>query len=242
MTSWLERYLEGEHEQVWAEMTRLGADLRSDAERLAEATAVATETMARARANVEMLVQLLPGIGYVFDAAPGFPVLEPPSHDVDLRLDALEQRVGHLPLSLRSWYERVGRVNLTGRCGQWGVEYSDPLVVDAPFDYVLWEFEQWEQDRGTEWDPGPFTIDLAPDRLQKANVSGGAYSMVLPNPGADGPFLSEPHHTTFVGYLRIAFRWGGAPGWDPSTSTGEMSAPGPPPEGLLEIARALTPL
>ena len=73
-------------------------------------------------------------------------------------------------------------------------------------------------------------------------MSGGAYSMVLPNPGADGLFLSEPHHTTFVGYLRVAFRWGGLPGWDPATSKGEMSAPGPPPAELLEIARELTSL
>ena len=63
-------------------------------------------------------------------------------------------------------------------------------------------------------------IDLAPDWLHKAHVSGGSpYTVEVPNRAIDGPLLDEPHSTTFVNYLRIAFRWGGFPGWDPEQPT-----------------------
>jgi hypothetical protein len=38
--------------------------------------------------------------------------------------------------------------------------------------------------------------------------------MELPNAAADRPLAGEPHRTTFVNYLRIAFRGGGFPGWE----------------------------
>ncbi|MDQ3641955.1 MAG: hypothetical protein M3450_10985, partial [Actinomycetota bacterium] len=81
----------------------------------------------------------------------------------------------------------------------WNFEYHDALVVDAPVDFVLSEYKAWQVDRGTEWDGGPFTIDVAPDFLHKANISGGPpYGLEVPNSGTDGVLLWERHQTTFV--------------------------------------------
>jgi hypothetical protein len=38
--------------------------------------------------------------------------------------------------------------------------------------------------------------------------------VALPCDGADAPLLEEWHETNFVDYLRVAFRWGGFPGWE----------------------------
>ena len=53
-----------------------------------------------------------------------------------------------------------------------------------------------------------------PDSIHKANVSGGcAYSMACNEPAADSLVLQEPNCVSFVSYLRIAFAWGGFPGF-----------------------------
>jgi hypothetical protein len=149
-------------------------------------------------------------------------------------------------LSLRLWFEEVGQVDLTGRHPAWEFEYPDPLVVDAPVDYILSEFEAFEHDRGTEWDRGSlFEIPIAPDYLHKANISGGApYSLAVPNAGVDGMLLWEPHQTTFVNYLRIAFAMGGMPGWQRFPALVEEWAlpKGPAPSELSEIASQLVRL
>lgn len=216
-------------------MTSLGPEIGT--EELAEAFVVVRETMRRVRQNVERLVERLPAIGYVFAETADLPVFAPPPADIEDRLDDLEARVGRLPLALRGWYQEVGMVSLVGRHPQWAYEYHDPLVVDAPIDFVLSEYAEWDEDRGTEWDRGPFTIDIAPDCLHKANISGGApYGMRVPNIGVDGLLLWEPHHTTFVNYLRIAFAWGGCPGWGRGALDGWARPAEPPPSTLAEIA------
>jgi hypothetical protein len=211
MTEWVERYRRGERRQVWAEMTTLGGDLRADGDEFAEAVAVARETMVRARRNVEVLIERLPSYGFAFEREP----LVPPSPDAVEQLDALEAEIGRLPLALRIWFEEVGRVDLNGAHGEWRFEYPDPLVVDAPVEYIRSEHAEWAAARGTEWDRGmTFEVPIAPDYLHKANVSGGMpYGLVVPEPAVDGLLLWEPHQTTFVEYLRIAFRMGGMPGW-----------------------------
>ncbi|MEW6153989.1 MAG: hypothetical protein AB1673_08395 [Actinomycetota bacterium] len=136
MAHWRDRYNRGDRVGVWTEMTSLGPDLPADD--MPEAFVVVRETMRRVRKNVARLAELLPAIGYIFDA--DGPVFEPPPANIELQLDGLEARVGRLPLALRSWYEEVGRVNFVGRHPQWGYEYHDPLVVDAPVDFVLSEY------------------------------------------------------------------------------------------------------
>jgi hypothetical protein len=203
-------------------MVALGPDLRRVAEDLDDAIAVARAAMRRARANVERLVAELPAIGYEFEAEP----LVSPPPDAARLLDELEAEIGRLPLALRIWFEEVGQVNLDGRHPDWELDYPDPLVVEAPIDYIREEYRDWR-----ESGPAEFELALAPDALHKADVSGGPpYSMTVPDDGADGLLLGEPHETTFVNYLRIAFRAGGMPGF------------ADPPDALTAIAGRLVPL
>jgi hypothetical protein len=233
----MERYVSGDRVQVWTEITSLGVDVRSN-EFWPEAVDVARETMRRARENVESLTRLLSENGYEF-AVDTHPLI-PPQDDVVSQLDRLEQTIGQLPLSLRCWFEEVGQVNLAGRHPAWEYDYSDPLVIEAPIDYVLTEHAGWEADRGTAWDRRGFVIDLAPDYLHKAQVSGGPpYAMAVPNAAADGALLWERHQTTFVNYLRICFRWGGFPGWDRGSLDGWARPPVAPPALLGDLAGSL---
>ncbi len=218
----------------------MGSDLRRHKNDWTKAEAVAHETMERVRTNVDRLIELLPAIGYEFTPAPGTTVHEPPAHDVRHQLDGLEERIGVLPLALRAWYEDVGEVSLIGRHPRWTFEFTDALIVQAPIDYIHSEYDQWEADRNSEWRRGKFTIDLSPDYLHKANVSGGApYAMSVPNEAADGLLLRERHQTTFVNYLRVCFSWAGFPGWERGTLDGWAAPPGPPPGELTQISASL---
>lgn len=62
---YLERYLAGEHQLVWAELQALGAAVREEP-LYSDALAVARETMRRARANIELLIPRLRAAGYDF--------------------------------------------------------------------------------------------------------------------------------------------------------------------------------
>ncbi len=243
MSRWLERYRAGACVQVWTELTSLGADVRAE-HSWPDAAEVTRETMQRVRRNVDRLLELLPAKGYEFAENPDVPVFVPPPDDIAAQLDGLEARIGRLPFALRCWFEEVGLVNLTGRHADWSYEYTDPLVVDSPPAYIESEHALWQEDRGTEWDRGSFVVDLAPDVLHKADVSGGhPYAVAVPNDGVDGLFLWERHQTTFVNYLRICFRWGGFPGWDPAGAhDGWYPPPAPPPRLVSDIANSLLPI
>ncbi len=124
MSTYLERYLAGEHEGIWAELLALGERVREEPV-YSDALAVARETMRRVRHNIEMLVPRLEQVGYRFgyewleedeldfaDHQP--PVFAPPKPDVQERVTELETLAGVLPLSLQAWYETVGAVNFVG--------------------------------------------------------------------------------------------------------------------------------
>lgn len=241
VSRWSDRYERGDRVGVWTEMTSLGEGLGSEDRQ--EASRVARRTMRRARRNIERLVELLPSVGYVFDMRDGQAVFEPPSLTITEELDHLEGEVGVLPISLRCWYEEVGRVNLVGHHPGWNFEYHDPIVVDAPVDFVLAEYGAWQEGRGTERGQGGFTIAVAPDFLHKANYSGGPpYELEVPNSGVDGPLRWERHQTTFVNYLRIAFRWAGCPGWDRDVLDERQAPSVLVPAVLGEVAAELLPI
>lgn len=122
MSGYLDRYLAGDHEAVWAELRGLGPAVDEEPVR-ADADAVARETMGRVRSNVELIAARLREVGYRF----GFawrpestalgntdPVVGTPHHDLSRTLAKLEGHNVHLPLSLRAFYEVVGSVNLVG--------------------------------------------------------------------------------------------------------------------------------
>lgn len=63
--TFLQRYVAGEYEQVWAELVALGDAVREEP-LYADALAVARETMRRVRQNIEMLIPRLIAVGYQF--------------------------------------------------------------------------------------------------------------------------------------------------------------------------------
>lgn len=136
----------------------------------------------------------------------------PPHRNIAKQLRQLEQRLGTLPLSLRAFYEVVGSVNFIGShpslSPHGGSISPDPLVVFSAEDALA------DAD-GREDDEEEGQIVIAPDDLHKANVSGGEpYAVSVPDERADAELLNERHELLFVEYLRLAFRFGGFPGYE----------------------------
>ena len=271
-----DRYQAGAHRDVWRELVSLGADVRADPY-VADALAVAYETMRRVQANVRTLVERLTAMHYTFgmpdgplDVAiggpegvtrmdldqlvrrvmgagktpsiPGLPNLAdmmakardliaaqgkgkqetrersrphtPPPPDIHNQIVRFERDHAVLPLSLRTFYEVVGEVNLIGSHPTLApADHAiapDPLVVYALDEGALAYDEDEDEEEGR-----PSAITIAPDDLHKANTSGGdAYEMAIPDLRADGELLNERHQLFFVDYLRLCFRFGGFPGYD----------------------------
>ena len=211
----LERYLAGEHQQVWSELMQAGDDVRRDP-LAADALAVAYETMTRVHENVRLLVERLGALGYRFSSNPPH---QPPGKKTWKELQQLERLVGPLPLSLRAFYDVVGGVDLVGRHpslvprNRWWTRKRassippDPLLVYGVSD-ALQEAESLDDEEREE-------ITLAPDDLHKENVSGGdPYTIAVPDGRADAIVLNERHDLLFVDYLRLCCRLGGFPGYD----------------------------
>jgi hypothetical protein len=221
-----DRYQAGAHRDVWQELVSLGDTVREDPH-VADALAVAYETMRRVEANVRTLVERLTAMHYSFrmtdrtlEVALGGPESEtrmghtPPPPDIHKRIASFEREYAVLPLSLRTFYEVVGEVNLVGShptlAPADGRVAPDPLVVYA-LDEGAVEFDEDEDDE----EGSPSAITIAPDDLHKANTSGGdAYEMAIPDLRADGELLNERHQLFFVDYLRVCFKFGGFPGYD----------------------------
>jgi hypothetical protein len=213
----LARYLHGEHGPVWNELRSheaLGGDL------LEEARAVALETMSRVSRGADILAERLAALGWMplYGELRTSPRVEDP--EVMRRIEEITG--APLPVSLWAFWEVVVGINLVwdyerGGAPDLGVDLPmdemDPLCV-APPEYVTGLFEEWEDERSGV-DPeltDPFSLDLAPDDLIKANISGGApYAIELPFLGADPVFANESHELPFVDYLRLCFNWAGFP-------------------------------
>jgi hypothetical protein len=181
MSSFIDRYQQGECEQVWAELQALGERVREEP-LFPDAMAVAHETMRRVRHNLELLVPRLSELGYRFGymSLPGIrdlqhpQVLALPVSDVKEKVAELERQCGILPLSLRAFYEVVGEVNLVGEPPKaWHDWLSVPDDIDAlyvdPIDVALRTIEPWAKVYGSvdpeEWDlPGPDEEDLCDSR------------------------------------------------------------------------------
>lgn len=121
-SSLLERYLDGQCEQVWNDLYALGPDVRR-LDHVDDALAVAYETMRRVRANCQILIPRLESLGWRFgydwatdvdddDLARTASLLGDPLPPPVL--DELERRYGLMPLAFRAFYEIVGEVNFVG--------------------------------------------------------------------------------------------------------------------------------
>jgi hypothetical protein len=142
----LERYQAGEHEAVWRELAALGEI--SNAEILADAEAVARETMSRVARNIDFLIPRLRQDGFRFGesgggrrAASGEPLRNPPTEAVQERIAWLESTCGRLPLSLKVWFQQVGGVNLLGWNPNW-LKIASPRTGREWVQYLSLEIGQ----------------------------------------------------------------------------------------------------
>lgn len=216
---WMDRYVAGEQDQVWHEMTQMGGRVR-DLEFAAEAQAVCDEMARRARSNIETVIARLRDQGYRFhenddDQTPTEPYA-PPGPEAEEHLRWLEERIGPLPMTLSSWIRIVGDVWLVGTHPQWSSSAgADPLVLEVAGsrlegldirEYFAEEIEAWQKDRAE-----PFVLPVAPDHFHKDNTSGGSpYGILLPDACADAHFVSEVG-MPLVSYLNWVFQHGGFP-------------------------------
>jgi hypothetical protein len=217
-----DRYLQGACQEVYDELLAMHEHLYEPLI-YEEALLVMRELMRRVRVNIERLIAGLHHIGYQFGKG-GFweefspeeqlafsPIVQAPPPATPEFIARLEHLAGPLPLSLKCWYEEVGGVNLIGLFPshkQGDGPALDPLYI-ASLPQVLKEVQIFLEIDG--WPDR--VVYLAPDKYHKYGFSGaGAYAMALPCNAADALLLDEPHHTTFVNYLRIGLKWGGFPG------------------------------
>jgi hypothetical protein len=153
-------------------------------------------------------------------------VFSPPAAGGITAIGKLVKKGLVLPLSLHAWIEEVGAVNLAGAHPAlcfWEDEkfpgvYADPLMVGL--DHFMFESEGWLEAEEAGEEPDTMEPVLGWDAQAKARLAVAedqldfGYTMALPDAGADAALDGEPHQTSFVGYLRTAFRWGGFPGWE----------------------------
>jgi hypothetical protein len=122
--------------------------------------------------------------------------------DVDL-IDAIEYVIdGPLPMSVRSWYEQVGMVNLSGKHESIRPAYDDPLPL------MMFHLKETAELMLDDHGSGRQLLLWA--------AEGDAWGVEVPSPDADA--VVDPwKRTPLVDHLRTAFEWGGFPGWSHST-------------------------
>lgn len=247
MPDWYERYQRGFHQEVYDELMALQEHIY-DPEIYEEVLLVMQTLMRRVRFNIEQIIPRLQTMGYLFhkggfwDNVPPekkrslkqtYSVFQSPTTEMLQQVTALEQLTGPLPLSLNIWYQEVGSVNLVGLFPSNKREYGpvlDPLWVN-PADVALQQVTSLT--KVGLWEEDPLLI-LAPDCYHKYGYSGaGSYNIALPCKMLDTALLDEPHHTTFVNYLRVCLRWGGFPGLEQESRLS--------PEELMYLTRDLLP-
>jgi len=217
MPNHLQRYLQGEHEQVWAELQAMGEQVR-DEPVYSDALAVARETMLRIRQNIELLIPRVEALGYYFYAdheenreADDPPRLATPHEQTRAQLDELERDFGPLPISLRAFYEVVGAVNLVGEppappgedaeffgmvdfdeeVGGWHAGTRlDPLYVYG----LQTTYDSWREVRDDEAHRAEYQPLLFPDFYLKYGIGGvGPISIEAPSVTMDAPLMFKGH-------------------------------------------------
>ena len=213
----LSRYEGGDFRAVWQEIrshTHLEGTFRAEVLEVAEAA------MKRVARNADALASRLADHGWKPLSPKVTPLRTRPvrgDHGVYSRLEELTG--APIPPTLLAFWKVVGGINLVWDyrseepVPDLGValdmDEMDPLCVHAA-SAITYQFNEWEfyEERS-----GAHRIDLAPDYLHKANISGGRpYAILLPHAGADPVFAYERHALPFLDYLRLAFKWAGFPG------------------------------
>jgi hypothetical protein len=208
----------------------LGPGVREPKVRAA-AQAVCDEVGLRARTNIQLLVRRLRSEGFAFhtndDARTPVEPFRPASTAAPRLLSWLERELGPVPLVLSSWLRLVGDVWLVGTHPHWAESRAaDPLVIELEgtrypsmeiTNYFAGEHDAWAEEAAEDPAVGPFVLPVAPDRLHKANVSGGhPYGFHMPGWGADAVFMAA-EEMSFVSYLNMIFQNGGFAAWPRGT-------------------------
>lgn len=156
-------------------------------------------------------------------ASPEASVFEPAPKGTAAQLARLERRGLILPLSLASWIAEVGRIDLTGShpalsfmhdAEAKGI-YADPLSLIPMADDVEEQAEDWQKsdgERSIALVMGLLPADKAALGSHDDQIDDG-YEIAIPDPAADAPLHGHQHGLSFVEYLRLAFLFGGFPGW-----------------------------
>lgn len=226
MPDWLKRYQHGEHAAVWAEMEALGPSIRQKAN-LAEARKVAAETMRRALANVEALIEALTAIGYRF-AAPG---------ESSAMSWAQELRLANAIAYAQGAGKKYARDPWSHPVLQW-VQIEEPPVPERylegrpawtvhrpPSSNVKATLDKLEADRGAPLSLGlrafwetVGSVSLAgshPFLNPVQNPSGRVLCLSVAAIQQAGPLAPDASAgAPFVANLRRAFEWAGFPGWE----------------------------
>jgi len=220
----LKRYQAGEFEQVWRDIR---AHEHIDGGFRDEVIEVAEAAMRRVAQNADLIAERLRAAGWLALLASYQDLRTSPKPDDPAVFARIEEISGApVPPTLLAFWRVVGGINWV-----WDYKASvaqpnlgfdlppeehDALCVDAP-GVISYLFDEWIDEKA-RYEPDllhPFRIDLAPDYLHKANISGGGpYCIEVPFPGADPLFAYERHGLPFLDYLRLAFRWAGFPGLD----------------------------
>lgn len=235
----LARYRAGDREQVWHDLRQLGDRVR-EPELARQAQAVRDEMALRARHNIEVIVDRLTTQGYRFhdnddQQTPIAPIRTPTAHAAPLA-DWLSGRFGVVPMTVSSWLRLVGDVWLVGthpswpgmrRPIRWSSNLSTRAIKVLAQDFYDGELDAWRDSSGDDPSAGCFVLPVAPDRLHKANISGGApYGFRIPDGCAEGIFVAEVA-MPFVDYLNQVFRPGGFPGPCTTRRVGESGVSSP---------------
>jgi hypothetical protein len=150
-------------------------------------------------------------------------VFDPAPKGSTAQLAKLGRRGLILPMSLAGWIAEVGRIDLTGShptlsfmhdAEAKGV-YADPLSLIPMVDDVEEQAEDWDKrdgERSTALVMGLLPADKAALGSHDDQIDDG-YEIAIPDPVADAPLQGQQHGLSFVEYLRLAFLFGGFPGW-----------------------------
>lgn len=237
MTGFYKRYLDGEHEAVWAELSRSGLDVRSDQLR-GDAYDVARAIVDRAYNNLSLIQRRLIDLGYQFDEPDSALVISSPK-DICL-LDDAEQRLGTFPVILRAWYERVASVNFSqARSQLYGEVNQEPegsisvaglglnavlVFLSIPKCMALHQTLMDEEREEQEQESASWLSTLLPTGGWASNCNPKGFH--LPDRGFDGVLFNDGGGDVyFVQELRAAFTWGGFPFWRISLNRKRFASP-----------------
>lgn len=204
MPTLLEKYINGEYEEVYDEIYSLEQDAFLP-ENFTQIDLVLKETFRRVAYNLDIIYKELKNINYQFVPANiaddwQTPVL-PPAADTESLLAQLKSKVeplNYIPFSLQYFYKIVGSCTF---CWDYDAkpeipwEGADPLDI-PPLKYLLDNINE-----GFINDD----IMITGDYLHKDNVSGDTYTLELPKSQTVDSLFSY-YDIFFIEYLRLTFR------------------------------------